>query len=97
MKVRLLVAARRELEEAIRFYRRQSEIVAKGFHGDVYEAIKRIEKFPMAWQSISTRFRRCQLTKFPYGLIYQCVREEAIVVAVAHLHRQPHYWECEDS
>jgi hypothetical protein len=32
------------------------------------------------------------LTRFPYGVIYGLEGDTIIVVAVAHLHRQPRYW-----
>ena len=36
--------------------------------------------------------RRCLLARFPYGLIYGLDGEMLVVVAVAHLHREPRYW-----
>ena len=35
--------------------------------------------------------RRCLLARFPYGLIYGIDQETIVVVAVAHLHREPRY------
>ena len=45
-----------------------------------------------AWSNISKRTRRCLLNKFPYGVIYQIRDEEILVLAIAHLHRRPGYW-----
>lgn len=47
---------------------------------------------PDAWHLLDARFRRCQLTGFPYGVIYEKVGDDLIIVAVAHLHREPDYW-----
>ena len=36
--------------------------------------------------------RRCRLSRFPYGLIYAVEGANMLVLAVAHLHRDPGYW-----
>lgn len=36
--------------------------------------------------------RRCRLSRFPYGLIYAIENADTLVLAVAHLHREPDYW-----
>lgn len=36
--------------------------------------------------------RRCQMRRFPYGIIYEPAASEIIIIAVAHLHREPEYW-----
>jgi len=41
---------------------------------------------------IEQGLRRCLLSRFPYGIIYGVDSETIIVVAVAHLHREPRYW-----
>lgn len=35
---------------------------------------------------------RCLLARFPYGLIFGVDGKMLVVVAVAHLHREPRYW-----
>ena len=36
--------------------------------------------------------RRCRMNRFPYGLIYAVDNGDILVLAVAHLHREPGYW-----
>jgi hypothetical protein len=36
--------------------------------------------------------RRAVLSRFPYGLVYGQKPDSIVVVAVAHLHREPRYW-----
>ena len=36
--------------------------------------------------------RRVQMRRFPYGLIYGVQPGLLVIVAVAHLHREPTYW-----
>lgn len=92
MSVRFLAVAKEEMQHAYRYYKSVSPHIAIGFRDEVRAAIKRIEAHPEAWQPLDAQFRRCQLVRFPYGLIYQPHRGDFIVVAVAHLHREPDYW-----
>ena len=32
------------------------------------------------------------MARFPYGIIYTTDGNDLLVIAVAHLHRQPNYW-----
>jgi plasmid stabilization system protein ParE len=41
---------------------------------------------------LSQNTRRCRTHRFPYGIIYQAKRDEILIVAVAHLHREPDNW-----
>jgi len=59
---------------------------------DLDRAVRRIAAFPLANTEIEEGLRRCLLSKFPYGIIYGLDSEIVIVVAVAHLHREPRYW-----
>jgi mRNA-degrading endonuclease RelE of RelBE toxin-antitoxin system len=48
--------------------------------------------FPESSPEIETEIRRCLLSRFPYGIIYGIDDNTVIVIAVAHLHREPNYW-----
>lgn len=95
MKIRFLQPAERELGEAVEYYEAQEPGLGFELFEEVWVAIERIEQYPEAWQPVSPRTRRCQTNRFPYGVIYQ-IREkenEILIVAVAHLHRKPSYWQ----
>jgi len=36
--------------------------------------------------------RRCQLNRFPYGLVYAVEDDAVVVLAVMFLRRKPGYW-----
>jgi len=94
VKIRFLQPAEQELGEAVEYYEAQEPGLGFELFEEVWAAIERIEQYPQAWQSVSPRTRRCQTNRFPYGVIYQ-IREkesEILIVAVAHLHRNPSYW-----
>ena len=57
-----------------------------------FETIDRIKPFPEAWQPFYKGTRRCQVRRFPYGVIYKQVDDLLLIFAVANLHRKPDYW-----
>ncbi len=92
MNVRFLEAARNDLRDAIRFYEGQRPGLGREFRDEILAAIDRITKLPEAWRSLSQNTRRCRTHRFPYGVIYQTRGHEILIVAIAHLHREPGYW-----
>jgi hypothetical protein len=89
---RFLDIAEIELDEAIRWYDAQAPGLGDAFLVEVLSAIHRITLYPAAWHPLDDGVRRCRLTRFPYGLIYTVDKSDILVLAVAHLHRQPDYW-----
>ena len=92
MKVQYLRAAQQELRDAIRYYDDQVSGLGKEFLSEVRAALTRIKSMPFAWPSIDDNVRRCQTRRFPYGLIYKIQGKSILIIAVAHLHREPNYW-----
>ena len=92
MKAILAEAARHELADAIAYYDAQGQGLGNSFLDEFLEAVSRIEELPEAWQQLSRNTRRCRLKRFPYGLIYRVRGDVALIIAVAHLHREPDYW-----
>lgn len=92
MKVRYVAPARQELREAIRYYELQLPGLGRAFRDEVYGTVERIKRLPTAWQSLGDGARRCQTRRFPYGIIYAQVDGELVILAIAHLHREPDYW-----
>jgi plasmid stabilization system protein ParE len=86
-------AARDELAEAVAWYDQQREGLGDAFLIEVKRAARRIIEHPQAWSKLSRRTRRCRLARFPYGVIYQPLTNEIRILAVAHLHRKPGYWQ----
>jgi len=92
MRIRFLETAQIELDEAIEYYNYETPWLGEAFLAEVLNALDRIGKFPEAWHPISRRTRRCQIRRFPYGIVYQIRKDEILVVAIANLHRKPGYW-----
>lgn len=92
MQIKFLEIAQIELDEAISYYNYEMPSLGDSFLTEILNALDRVGNFPEAWHPCSKRTRRCQLRRFPYGIIYQIVKDEIIVVAIANLHRKPEYW-----
>lgn len=92
MKVRFLTLAQRELDDAVVWYNEQAVGLGQDFLDELDRAVRRAVAFPLSSAEIGPGIRRCLLARFPYGLIYGVDGETLVVVAVAHLHREPRYW-----
>jgi hypothetical protein len=103
MEPRFLDVAQQELDETdsvlqqrltrpIQYYNSESQGLGDQFLIEMLSSLERIKHFPQAWHSFTQISRRCQTRRFPYGIAYQLLESEILVVAVAHLHRRPSYW-----
>jgi plasmid stabilization system protein ParE len=92
MKIEFLPAAAAEVEDAVEWYNARKPGLGERFRGEVSKAVDRILLFPQGWAKTSRRSRRCQLRRFPYGVIYQVREDMILVLALMHLHRKPGYW-----
>lgn len=92
MKTRFLLPARRELSEAVHYYNTQRLHLGDELLDEAWATIRRINDFPFAWHPLGGSIRRCQMQRFPYGIIYEPSDVEIVVIAVAHLHQEPEYW-----
>jgi len=92
MKVKFLVDAQYELDQAIDYYNIESEGLGEQFLQEVLSTIDRIINYQDAWHPLSKNTRRCQTRRFPYGLIYSVLDEEILIISVSNLHRKPEHW-----
>jgi plasmid stabilization system protein ParE len=92
MKIRFLSPARQELDDAVIWYNEQADGLGQEFLDELDRAIRRSVAYPLSSPEIEPGLRRCLLARFPYGLVYGLDGDTVVVVAVAHLHREPRYW-----
>jgi hypothetical protein len=92
MKVRFLQVAKVELDETVNYYNQERSDLGYEFLWEVFFAINRIEQFPQAWAVFHGDARRCLIRRFPYGIVYIHEDDLLVILAVAHLHREPDYW-----
>jgi len=92
LKVCFISAANFELDDAVRYYDYQLHGLGYRFYQEISAAIERIRFMPKAWKKIGKRTRRCMLKGFPYALLYVIEKDEILITAVAHLHRDPEHY-----
>ena len=92
MKLRFLILAQRELDDTVAWYNEQAAGLGQEFLDELDRVVRRAVTFPMSCPEIEPGVRRYLLARFPYGLIYGVDGETLVVIAVAHLHREPRYW-----
>ncbi|HCL81920.1 MAG TPA: plasmid stabilization protein, partial [Nitrospiraceae bacterium] len=85
MKYSFHPEARIEFLEAIEYFEDCRNDLGIEFSQEVFATIQRIIHFPLAWSEFSENTRRCLTKRFPYGVIYQIVGEEVIIIAVMQL------------
>lgn len=92
MKIRFIKHAQAEVDDAVAWYESQLRGLSIQFLDDFDRAVRRIAAYPLANAEIEDGLQRCLLSKFPYGIIYGIDADTIIVIAVAHMHREPRYW-----
>jgi plasmid stabilization system protein ParE len=91
-QVVILTAAEAELLDATAYYNQQSEGLGFEFAAEVQRTIERIIRYPLAWNPLSKRTRRCRTNRFPYGVVYQIRDKELLIVSIMHMKREPNSW-----
>lgn len=84
--------ARKELIDAIDYYNECQDKLGLIFAEEVYKSIQLILQFPQAWSPFSKNTRRCIMNRFPYGIIYQEIKNKILIIAVMQLNREPLCW-----
>jgi len=92
MKLVILEIARREYDEAKEFYEAEHPGLGFQFKEQIRHSLLRIQQYPQAWPPERKEIRRYIVHKFPYKILYSIQADKIVVLAFAHLHRQPDYW-----
>jgi plasmid stabilization system protein ParE len=92
MEIRVLDVAQQELDETVEYYNNELPGLGDKFLLEVLSSLERIQQFPEAWHPFTQNSRRCQTRRFPYGIAYQILESEILIVALANLHPKPGYW-----
>ena len=85
--------AKTEFRAAIDYYEECEPGLGADFAIEVRSTIGHILSFPNAWPTLEENLRRCQVRRFPYGIIYSHDEGLIYILAVMHLHRDPNYWQ----
>jgi hypothetical protein len=97
VKLRILQEADDETLEAAAWYQERSPGLGDDLISERERVLETIGHSPrslalLEYYTGPHEVRRCIMRRFPYAVIFQCRPGEVLVVAVAHLHREPLYW-----
>jgi len=82
---------RGDVQEALIYYRKISARLGDEFHAELRDTINRAAENPLRFHPVGEGFRRANLKRFPYHVLYE-VRPECVrVMLVRHNKRQPQY------
>jgi len=91
--VEYMSAATAELAEAALYYEQQQAGIGADFLKAVEAAVQTIQQNPEMWPVWQKPVRSFRLARFPFRLFYWELANIIQVVAVAHLSREPGYWQ----
>lgn len=81
-----------ELGEILQRLNEETLWQASRFADRYYEALLKIRSHPECTHFIWKDYRRLNLGRFPYGLIYRRRENKIYLIAIAHDKRHPDYW-----
>ena len=93
MNIQILKCAEIEIAEAMDYYNNQYSGLGYEFAFEVKESINRILSFPNAWPIFVEKTHKCNISRFPYGILYEQRKNIIIVFAVMNLKQDPEKWE----
>jgi plasmid stabilization system protein ParE len=82
---------RADVEEALTYYRRISGRLADEFHAELRDLINRAAENPLRFHQVDQGFRRANLKRFPYHLLYESHLDCIRVMVLRHNKRHPRY------
>ena len=94
MNVRIHRLAVAEIDHEVDYYESCSVGLGAELEDEIDAVLETILQFPQAapqWRDRPDR-RVAVLDRFPFTLVYQIKTKEIVILALAHMSRQPGYW-----
>ncbi len=85
-------AAEVDFTESLTWYAERSVDAATDFDEEFDRALAQIAADPELFPLCDAQHRYFLLRRFPFRIIYRIVRNDIVVIAVAHGSRSPDYW-----
>ena len=82
---------REDVIAILRYYRGISLDLADEFHDELRLTIDRVAENPLRFHPVEKGFRRANLVRFPYHVLYETQSESIRVMIVRHNKRHPDF------
>jgi len=90
--VHLLPEAEIDIDEVVGWYKQIDVRLAGDFLIKLDLALQEIRKKPFHFQRTFKNYRKVNLTRFPFKIIYRIEKQFIIVIAIGHHKRRAKYW-----
>jgi plasmid stabilization system protein ParE len=94
--IRLRRFAKRDLHEALTWYRERDPALAARFLDEVYAVLGMLERFPNTGGPVfgvdDSETRQLPVDTFPYQVVFKRLNYRIAVLAIAHDRKKPGYW-----
>jgi plasmid stabilization system protein ParE len=92
MNLEILPLARRDIDEAARYYLNQRAGLDGEFFAEVDAAFEMIVARPLQFEQVRPGMRRFLLERFPYGIYYRIPDSRPVqIIVIKHHSRRPGY------
>lgn len=93
MKISHHGGSRLDVLNAVKYYERTGEAhLAADFYAEVVKYIDQIAERPTSFPVYSEKYRRANLSRFPYNILFRIVDDRVVrILAIRHNHRDPAY------
>jgi len=95
-RVHLRRIAKRDLREALTWYRARDPDLASRFLDEVYKTLALLEGFPNTGGPVfgisDPATRQLPVDTFPYQVVFKRFANRTSVLAIAHERKRPGYW-----
>lgn len=85
-------AAELDIQDAFFWYENQKGELGDIFENHISNIILIIQKNPLKFQTRYNKIRVAFLKKFPYGVHFNLIEDEIIILAVFHTSQSPNKW-----
>ena len=92
MRLEVSKRAGRDIGDAAEYYEGCSEGLGREFLEEFQSTCSQILDMPFGFRAMSSRVRRCMMTRFRHGIYYSVAGDVVYVLSVTHLHRHPDAW-----
>lgn len=95
-RVHLRRVAKRDIRDAVRWYRERDPQLAARFLDEVYRIFGTLEQFPNIGGRVfgigDPDTRQMPVDNFPYYVVFKRYTDRLSILAVAHDRKEPGYW-----
>jgi len=84
--------AENDVEAAVAWYSSERAALALAFVDNLDQLLLRLRETPLQFPEVAVGVRRALMARFPYGVFFQVVAEQVVILGVLHLHRNPSTW-----